>query len=175
MTGRQYPDTLTTPISSAICNGIYKYLAVMYSILVHTHSGLRWVVLLLIFLVILNSISGLTRGKAFTGGDRTLGAITMGVFHLQVVLGLILFFMSPKVQFSGSTMSNALHRFFTVEHIALMLVAAVLITLGYIRAKRANADRSKFSNLLWYFLVSLLLVLAAIPWPFREGLGGTWY
>ncbi len=85
---------------------------------------------------------------------------------------LILFFMSSKVQFSGSMMGNSLLRFFTVEHSLLMIIAIILITMGYSRAKKAPKP---FNVIFNFYVIALILILIGIPWPFREALGAGWF
>lgn len=147
----------------------------MYQILQSAHSGLRWLVLLGIVIVILSAAMGLMQRKPFNPAHRKLSVAAMVIVHLQFLLGIVLFFISPKVQFSGDVMSNDVLRFFTVEHTVMMLIAVVLVTIGNAKAKRGATDRAKFRNLLWYFLIALILILVSIPWPFREGLGGSWF
>jgi membrane protein DedA with SNARE-associated domain len=97
----------------------------------------------------------------------------MTFMHLQLIIGLILYFISPKVIFSGSSMSDPILRFFLVEHISLMLIAVVLITVGYVKTKKIEGVK-KYRTILIYYVISLLLILASIPWPFRD-LGGKWF
>ena len=78
--------------------------------------------------------------------------------------------MSPKVQFSENTMSNGLLRFFTMEHTLMMLIAIILVTIGNRMAKTGNAKR-----VFWYYFIALVIILAAIPWPFRTELGAGWF
>src|SRR5690606_15545150 len=106
-----------------------------YNILVSAHSGIRWLLLLFLLIAIFQTFS--RRGK-FGDIKETKTVLIAFIFtHLQLLLGLILFFMSPKVQFGGSMMSNSLLRFFTIEHSLLMIIAIILITMGYSRAKKA--------------------------------------
>jgi len=142
----------------------------MYQILHHAHSGLRWVVLLLIIINIVNSIGGLTGNKIYTAKDKKLSFYALISTHIQVLIGLALYFMSPKVQFSENTMSNSLLRFFTLEHTLMMLIAVVLVTIGN---RMAKASRVK--AVFWYYFIALVIILAAIPWPFREELGSGWF
>ncbi|MFQ5448920.1 MAG: cytochrome B, partial [Saprospiraceae bacterium] len=94
--------------------------------------------------------------------------------HLQLLLGLALYFMSNKVVFSGESMKVAVNRFFTAEHSLIMLLAIVLITIGYTKAKKATEEAVKFKTTFRYYLAALILVLAGIPWPFR-GFGSGWF
>ncbi len=146
----------------------------MYSVLVHTHSILRWVVLILLLYMVLRALLALRGNSAFTKGDQKLGLAGMSVVHLQLVIGLILYFISPKVQFSAQTMGTTLLRFYTVEHILGMLIATVLITIGYRRIKTRVHDRAGFTAVCWYYGVGLLIILLSIPWPYR-GVGGGWF
>ncbi len=145
----------------------------MPSFLVHAHSGLRWILLLLIIAAILSTIGGLSGNKPFSGGVRRTALFTLIVTHIQLIIGLVLYFISPKVQFGPDTMSDSVLRFFAVEHISTMLIAVVLITLGYSRSKRASTDGGKYKAVFWFYLFGFLLLMAGIPWPFR-GLGG-WF
>lgn len=142
----------------------------MYEGLVHMHSGLRWVVLLLIILTVFSAVSGLGGNKPVAPGLRKLSLFALIATHTQVVLGLILYFMSPKVQFSSETMGNSMLRFFTMEHTVMMLIAVILVTIGNRWAKAGNAKK-----VFWYYFIGLLIILAAIPWPFRTMLGSSWF
>lgn len=141
----------------------------MQSALLHSHSGLRWILLILLIMTIA-SVFGKRSGKvAFTDGDRKLSLFTLISAHLQALLGLILYFFSQKVDFSSTTMSSPVHRFFTVEHALMMLIAVILITIGYGKAKKANAR-----GVFMYYLIALIVILLAIPWPFRTALSAGW-
>lgn len=146
----------------------------MYPILVSAHSGLRWLVLLFLVLAIFSSLSKWQGKKPYTANDKRFSLLALIFTHIQLILGLILYFISPKVRFSGDVMGNTMLRFYTVEHISLMLIAIVLITMGYSRAKRATTDIGKFKQTFWFYLIGLLLILISIPWPFRN-LGAGWY
>jgi membrane protein DedA with SNARE-associated domain len=93
--------------------------------------------------------------------------------HIQLIIGLVLYFTSPKVVFEASSMSSPLLRFFLVEHISLMIIAIILITVGYAKSKRITDIRKKNRTIVIYYAISLVLILAAIPWPFRN-LGAGW-
>lgn len=146
----------------------------MYSILTHAHSGLRWLVLLFLVLAIVNAARKMGNAQASFGAtDKRLSLFALIFTHIQLILGLILYFISPKVQFSAETMSDSILRFYTVEHLSLMLIAIVLITVGYSKAKRQEGGK-KFKTTFWYYLIGLVLILVSIPWPFR-GLGAGWF
>ncbi len=147
----------------------------MYNGLLHAHSGLRWVVLLLLVVAMFKALLKWRSNAPFTDGDRKLNLFTMISAHVQLILGLAMYFISPKVQFTADTMSAPVIRFFTVEHSVMMLLAIVLITIGYTRSKKAIEDSQKFRSAFIYFLSALIVLLAGIPWPFREALGAGWF
>jgi hypothetical protein len=136
----------------------------MLPILVEIHSLLRYVVLALL---LVSLVFALVQCKQSVQGKALkLYLFSMIAFHIQFLLGLVLYFLSPKVVFMAETMKSPVFRFFTAEHGVGMLIAFVLITLGY---KRVKATKSNKSVLLFYGL-ALLVICASIPWAFR-GLG----
>mgnify|MGYP000061613736 CR=1 FL=1 len=145
----------------------------MYNGLLHAHSGLRWAVLILLLAAIFNAFSKKSNGT-WRPKDKKITLFAMVFTHLQLVIGLVLYFISPKVVFSDQTMGDTVLRFYAVEHIVLMLVAIALITIGYGKAKRAASDSKKFGAVAKFYLIGLILILASIPWPFRN-LGAGWF
>lgn len=145
----------------------------MYNGLVHAHSGLRWVVLVLLLVAIFNAFSKKSSGQ-WTAKDKKITLFAMIFTHIQLVIGLVLYFISPLVQFSEGFMKNPIYRFYSVEHISLMLIAIALITVGYSKSKRAATDAKKFGAVATFYLIGLILILVSIPWPFRD-LGAGWF
>lgn len=148
-----------------------KNIAMFYHILDRAHSGLRWVVLALLLWAVAAAFQAWQNKRS--AGKAPLYA--MSAVHLQLLLGVILYFISPYVRFESGVMKDTLLRFYTVEHISMMLLAVVLVTVGYVRAKRQGDAAAGSRRIFWFYLASLLLILAAIPWPFRQGLNGNWF
>ena len=146
----------------------------MFDILKHAHSGLRWIVLGLLVYAIFNAFTKWRSGSSFEENDRKTNLFTLIATHIQVLLGLSLYFISPRVQFGAETMKVSEIRFFTVEHLAMMLIAAILITVGNAASKKAANDAAKFKKTFIYFLIALIIIIVAIPWPFR-GFGNGWF
>jgi high-affinity Fe2+/Pb2+ permease len=146
----------------------------IYPIFVHIHSGLRWLVLLFIIAAIVNAGIKLYRKSSSDNRNNALNRLALIFMHLQLVLGLVLYFISPKVIFDAASMKDNLLRFFLVEHIGMMIIAVILITIGYVKSKRAVDVFLKQKHLIVYYSIALLLILVAIPWPFR-GLGTGWF
>ncbi len=147
----------------------------MLEILKHSHSGLRWIVLLLLVSAIFKNLLKWRSNAPYTEADRQLNLVTMVVAHVQLLVGIVLYFISPMVEFGGETMSNSTIRFYTIEHFVMMVLAIVLITAGHTTSKKAVEEAAKFKAAFIFYLVALVIILAAIPWPFRAGLGGGWF
>lgn len=141
--------------------------------LIHSHSGLRWIVLAGLLMAIYNAYTGKKSGREFTEKDRKLGLIAFIGSHIQLLLGAVLYFTSTKVSFEHM-MANAMNRFYTLEHSTAMIIAITLITIGYIKSKKATESKRKFSLQFNFYLIALIIILASIPWPFRE-LGASWF
>ncbi|WP_420147748.1 cytochrome B [Spirosoma sp.] len=144
----------------------------MYPGLVHAHSGLRWIALVLLLAAVVTAISRWQGRNSYTDGNRKLYLFTLISVHTQLLLGLALLFISPKVDFGQ--MSDKFYRFYSVEHTVGMLIAIVLITIGYSRSKRATNDTTKHRLVGIFYGIGLLLILASIPWPFRIP-GAGWF
>ena len=136
----------------------------------HLHSGLRWVVLILLIWAIANAFSAIN----FEKKHKMVNLFAMVTLHIQLVIGLIQYFTSAKVQFSEGWMQNPLLRFYGMEHLAGMLLAIILITIGYSKAKRKENDADKFKVIRLFYSIGLIIILLSIPWPFRANLGGGW-
>jgi hypothetical protein len=100
----------------------------------------------------------------------------VGLLDLQVVIGLVLYVVSPRVRAwlgdVSATMADSEARFFVLEHALLMIVAAVVAHIGSAAARRAVTDRSRHARALGWFTAAMLLVVLAIPW-WRPLLPGT--
>jgi hypothetical protein len=144
----------------------------MYSGLVHAHSGLRWIALLLLVAAVATAFSRWQSRADFTESNRKLYLFTLVSVHIQLVLGLVLYFMSPKVD--TGMISDKLYRFYTIEHLVGMLIAIALVTVGYSRSKRQRVAVNKHKTVAIFMGLGLLLILASIPWPFRIP-GAGWF
>ncbi|MBP6090521.1 MAG: hypothetical protein KA521_04650 [Crocinitomicaceae bacterium] len=141
--------------------------------MLHAHSGLRWLALALLVVAIINAISNKSK-NTYAKKDKMINLFAMVTLHIQVTIGIVVAFMSGKINYSAGWMKNPLYRFFGMEHILLMVCAAVLVTIGRKKAEKIEDLSQRNSKIaLWYTFV-LILILAGIPWPFRTALGGSW-
>jgi membrane protein DedA with SNARE-associated domain len=129
------------------------------------------VALALILWAIFNAFTS----KEFNKREKLVNLFSMVSLHTQLILGFVLYFISPKVNFSEGWMKIPLFRFYGLEHLAGMLIAVVLITIGYSKCKQANTAVEKFKPIKIFYLIGLIIILASIPWPFRANLGGAWF
>lgn len=140
-----------------------------YTIFLHAHSGLRWLILISAVAVILKSLIGLFGGGKYAKLDNILAASFVGLMHLQVLIGLVLYFISPIAKearnagMSGMMADPAL-RFWGMEHLVMMILAVVAAQVGRSLSKKAQSDHVKFRYQSIFFIVSLLLILFGIPW-----------
>ncbi|MGV3558349.1 cytochrome B [Larkinella arboricola] len=150
-----------------------------YNILLHAHSGLRWIVLILLLAAIVTAFRKWQAHDEYTPGDNKLYLFALIATHTQFLIGLILYFISPKVPLGtgvdfGSIMRESIYRFYTVEHIAGMLIAVVLITIGRSKSRRLSGPIQKHRTVFVFFGLGLLVILASIPWPSRIP-GAGWF
>ena len=133
----------------------------------HAHSGLAYLVLIFLILVILWSLVGALSGREFQEKDRKIALIAFILSHVQLLVGLILYFNSRvgyELLSSGEAMSNPAIRKTALEHPVINIVAIVLITIGYIRAKKLESSTAKFRSIYMLYAVGLVLILSRIPW-----------
>ncbi len=144
-----------------------------YSLFKYLHSGFRYVVLILILLAIFQSLAGWLSNKPYTEGNRKINLFALISAHTQLVLGLILYFLSPFVQFNSQTMKNFDTRYWTVEHLAMMIIAIVLITIGHSRSKKIVMPEGKHKTIAIYYILALLVIIIAIISSHRSLIGMT--
>lgn len=146
--------------------------------ILHLHSLLRWLVLALLIYTVIASFIGWTGNKPYTNGHKKLVTYTVLTVHVQLLLGLLLYFWNGwagRLAEIGEVMSQSYNRFYSVEHTLGMLIAVILITIGSARSKRIATDEGKYKAVAIMFGIALLLILISIPWPFREvGAGRGW-
>ena len=107
-------------------------------------------VLILLVAAIVNAAMNFSGKNGYQEKDRKLALFALIFTHVQLILGLILYFISPKVQFVAEMMKNSVLRFYGVEHIFMMIIAVVLVTIGYSRAKKKEEAVSKFKTNFWF-------------------------
>lgn len=131
----------------------------MYGILLHAHSGIRYLILLVSIVVIIKSLIGWLGNTSYSKLDKALAPSFVGLMHLQLLLGLILYFISPLVTYN---MGDKISRYWSVEHIAMMILAVAAAQIGRSISKKANDDQVKFRFQTIFFGIALLLILVGL-------------
>lgn len=141
----------------------------MYATLLTVHNLLRWAVLLGGLYAITKSILGIMHKRDFTKQENLAHALFVGFCHLQLLLGLILYFISPVVDQAlangmGAAMKDPASRFVAVEHISTMIIAIVLIQVGRTLSKKQADAMAKHKKALVFFSIGFILIISRIPW-----------
>ncbi|MCF6350719.1 MAG: hypothetical protein L3J23_06765 [Flavobacteriaceae bacterium] len=129
------------------------------------HSFWAYLALVLLLVTVLKAVTSLK--KEFKNIDLRLALFTLIVLHIQLLLGLGVYFSSPaykSLKANGMSGIDSYTRLLAVEHPILMLVAIVLITIGYSKHKKKTTAKSKFKTIAIFYGIALLLVLTRIPW-----------
>lgn len=136
----------------------------MYEFIQKFHSGWAYLALILLVVAVLNSIMGMTSKKEFTPKDRKIALFGLIATHIQLVVGLILYFVSPLGKASLGQMSDASLRLTSLEHPLINIIAIALITIGWSKHKKAATNEAKFKSISVFYALGLVLILARIPW-----------
>lgn len=133
---------------------------------------LRWAVLLFGVWAVFAALGAVISKRAYKSSDNKVSLFFMISCDIQLLLGLILYFTGmwlEKVKSGmGAVMKDPLERFFAIEHALMMIIAWLLVHIGRSMVKRSNSDAQKHKRTLIYFGIALLIILAMIPWPFRQ-------
>ena len=132
------------------------------------HSYWAYLVVLMLLFAVVNAIIGLTKKKEFTDKDVRIGLFALIVSHIQLLIGLGWYFMSPAYKAlkanSSEVMANSASRLSAIEHPLMMIIAIVLITIGWSKHKKKTEDAAKFKTFAVFYGLALVFVLSRIPW-----------
>jgi len=133
------------------------------------HSGWAYITLIILVFAVVNALIGLTSKKEFKDKDLRISLFTLIVAHLQLIIGFIAYFLSAQFEYvldngMGAAMKEPEIRLFVIEHPLMMILAIVLITMGFSKHKKQTTDNGKFKTIALYYGIALLFVLSRIPW-----------
>ena len=133
------------------------------------HSGWAYITLLILIIAVVNAIIGVTSNKEFQEKDLRIPLFALIIAHIQLLIGLLAYFTSAqfallKEQGMGAAMKDPEIRLVIMEHPLMMILAVVLITVGFSKHKNKSTDKAKFKTIALYYGVALLFVLSRIPW-----------
>ena len=138
----------------------------MYEFIKIAHSHMAWLLLgVLIIAILILTISRFTK-KPFSAPHLKVALVGMIATHIQLLLGLVLYVISPYgiKNLSGATMKDSFARLLALEHPIMMILAIVLITIGYFKAKKAVGTYNAYNAVMIYYSIALILMLSRIPW-----------
>ena len=144
----------------------------MFALTVVLHSLLRWLVIAFGVLAVLRAISGVSGHRPWTPRDDRAGRLFVTSVDIQMLVGLILYGLLSPITYSafadmGTAMKDPTLRFYTVEHLVIMLGAIALVHIGRARVGKAHGDPARHRTAAIFFTLGLLLILLGTPWPFR--------
>jgi UDP-N-acetylmuramyl pentapeptide phosphotransferase/UDP-N-acetylglucosamine-1-phosphate transferase len=142
----------------------------MYQTLTFLHSLTRWFVLLSLLYAIYRAYIGYSLNKEYSKTDNRIRHWTATTAHIQLIIGILFYIKSPVISYFWNNVKEGVDQpdiiFFGLYHIIAMLTAIVLITIGSAKAKRKIKAKEKFRIQLVWFLIALVVIFIAIPWPF---------
>lgn len=154
----------------------------MFTGFTHLHSTLRYLIIVAALWTLIKLAMGLNSNKKFRSSDRKPGLIFLILMDLQLLIGGVLYFLSPWAYASvrnygmGGVMRSAIPRFYAIEHAVGMIIALVLVHIAYsITKKEKLNDKTKFTRAFILFFIAFLFIISFIPWPFRAELGKGWF
>ncbi len=140
----------------------------MYTGLKHLHSFLPYLLLTVLVLALVKSFIAYRTNQVHTDAHRKNGLIVLILAHIQLLIGIALYFISPKsttaLSDMGAAMKDATLRLYALEHPLMMIIAIVFITMAYSKSKKDIADSLKHKVKSVYYLIALVLILSRIPW-----------
>ena len=141
----------------------------MYETVFFIHSWWAYLVLLVLIIATVNSFIGLSSKKDYGATDFRLALFTLIVSHIQLLIGLVLYFVAPYFKAlgevgMGGVMKDSTLRLYLVEHPLIMIIAIVLITMGYSKHKNKLTSKPKFKTLSIFYGIALIFMLSRIPW-----------
>ena len=132
--------------------------------MVQVHSYWAYLVVLVLVAAVLNSLMGMVNKKSFESKDLRLSLFTLIFSHIQLLIGFIVYFAQGWPNNIGSMMGDSAGRLLALEHPLTMMIAIVLITIGWSKHKKKDTDTAKFKTIFTFYAIALFLVLLRIPW-----------
>lgn len=136
----------------------------MYTALQTAHSIFAYIVLTVLFLASVNAIMGIVSKKLFTDKDLRISLFALILSHMQLVVGFILYFVSPLGSASLGQMKDAGLRLTSLEHPLINIIAIIVITIGWSKHKKEESNNGKFKKIAIFYTIGLLLILSRLPW-----------
>jgi len=136
----------------------------MYDFIQKFHSGWAYLVLLFLVVAVINSLTGFFGKREFMGKDRKIALFALIFTHIQLLVGFIIYFVSPLGKDSFGQMADSQLRLTSLEHPLVNIIAIIFITIGWSKHKKLMESQQKFKTFSIFYGLGLLLILSRIPW-----------
>ena len=136
----------------------------MYEFIQKAHSGWAYLVIAFLAIAVINAFIGLFSNKDFTGKDRKIALFALIFTHIQLLFGLVLYFVSSRGFKSLGEMSDPTARLTSLEHPLINIIAVVLITIGWSKHKKITTSNTQFKTFAIFYTIGLVLILSRIPY-----------
>ena len=150
----------------------------MYPYLLAFHSLFRWLVLLSILFAIYRSYQGWMNAAVYSKFDDAVRHWSATIAHVQLILGITLYFVSPLIEYFLHHFREAVHereiRFFGMEHSLMMILSIIVIAISSMVSKRQSPGTKKFRALAIGYTLALLIIMSSLPWPFSPLVSRPW-
>jgi len=135
----------------------------MYQTLQQLHSWWAYLAIFILLVAVINAVAGYSSKRAFSDKDLRISLFALIFSHIQLLLGLAVYFVSPLGFEQLGEMKNAAIRLTSLEHPLINIIAIVLITIGWSKHKKVEGTQ-KFTKILVFYALGLILILSRIPW-----------
>jgi len=151
-----------------------------YTLFLTLHNLSRWLVIVFAGLALYWAYSGWFKKQEWTRSADRAGILFTSIIDLQLLLGLVLYFLfspatPPLFANFSAAMKSPYNRFFGLEHVAVMVVALILAHATRAAFRRVKDPVTRHRNTAIGFTLTLLVILAAIPWPFMANVARPWF
>ncbi len=134
----------------------------LYTIILNIHNIMRWVVILTGAYAVFRAMQN---EKVWDSSANLARSLFVNSMNIQFILGIILYEFSPLMQEPLSVaIKDPQSRFFLIEHPTIMIAALALGHIGSAKVRKATTDKQKYKFAKIFFSISLILVLAGVPW-----------
>lgn len=143
-------------------------LELFFSWILKLHSYWAFLALTCTIIVIINCSYSLIYRKPFQTFDLRISLFALVFNHIQLVIGFILYFISPKFLWWNagfkSVIENSDYRIYLIEHPIVNVIGVLIITIGWSIHKKSNINSKKFIRIGVFYLIGLFLLSSRIPW-----------
>jgi hypothetical protein len=133
-----------------------------YTIVQHLHSGFRYIILVSFIYTILMAFIGWLASRPYDNRNRLTNLFAMISAHTQLLIGIVLYFLSPLVAFNSTTMKDPVTRYFTMEHGLMMIIALAVITVGHSKSKKLVLPEAKHKIIALFYTLALLIIVGTL-------------